>query len=108
MLMARDRTDRIASGHCAEELREHVVLHRLEARALESFELDADRELVALRSPLPSRAAGMPGTLIARHELHQFAASMNEEVRGDLQPPNGRVVRMGVPIEAVREEALDR
>ena len=65
VLVARHRSDRIAQRKAAEQAREDRVLRVFEGLPLEPFELDADREIVAIVAPAPVRRAGVPGAVVA-------------------------------------------
>ena len=61
MLVADHGVDRVAVAHRTHHAREPFVLRVLEALALESFEFDADRIVVAVEVTVPSQNPGAEG-----------------------------------------------
>ncbi len=82
------------------------VLGIFKAVAFESFELNADRVVIAARSPSVLRLPCVPGAVIATDKLPKGAISANVKVRGDFQPPYALKVGVCIPIELVGEQSL--
>lgn len=83
-----------------------LVLGIFEEVAFESFELYADRVIIAVGSPSVLGLPCVPGAVIAADKLPKGAISANVKVRGDFQPPYGLKVGVRIPIELVGEQAL--
>ena len=49
----------------------------------------------------------MPGALRKRHELDHAAVAANQQVCRYLDAANLRVIRMGFPVERIREQRFD-
>jgi hypothetical protein len=76
--------------------------------ALQTFELDADRKVVAICSFTVARHARMPSALIAANELNQLAATTDEKMRRDFDATQLFEIRVAVMVEAVGEKLLNR
>src|SRR5512145_2156331 len=81
VFVPRDVPDRIVLGDRRAHRRERLVLRGFEAAAFQPFELDAHGIVVAVLAPAVARGAGMPGPVVAAHELQQRAVAADEEVR---------------------------
>ena len=99
--MADHGVDRISTRHRAQQARQRCVLGRLEALALEPLELDADRVVIAAFTADPGGSAGMPGALIARHELQHATIAADEEMCRYAQAAKALEVAMLARVEAV-------
>ena len=88
------------------QARQGFVLRAFEDLAFEAFEFDADRIVIAVRAAAPRRCTGVPGAIVAAHELPQLAVASYIEMRGHLQAADGPEVGMRVPVEPVGEELL--
>src|SRR5262245_12276380 len=108
MLVADHRFDGVAPRQRAQQRNQLRILRGLEAIAFETFELDADRVVVAVAAVAPLRRAGVPGTSVTRNELQQLALAADHKVSRHLQAANRFEIRMCAPIEAIGEQALDR
>ena len=84
--MARDVFDGIGFGKRISESRERFILHALVRRGIRAFELHANREIVAVLTPLERGNAGVPGPVQTGNVLEQASASVNKEVRRNTQP----------------------
>ena len=78
MLVPGDIECAMAALQCTQQVRQALVLHRLEPPAFQPFQLDADGVVVAVVATAPARGAGMPGAGIAGHELQQRAIAAHE------------------------------
>lgn len=106
MLVANDLGHRIASRQSAQQVGERSILRGLEGVAFETLQLDADREVIAVTAPMPTRVAGMPRTILTRNELQQISLTSNQKVRRNLNAANALIVWIRLPIESVGEQAL--
>ena len=98
---------RITSLDSAHELRPTRILDRFERSVIASFQLDANRKVVAALAPAPTGFAGMPRAFFTRDELNQLAAASYEKVRRHAQPCNRLIVAMRVGIERVGKQLDD-
>jgi len=105
--VARQRFYRVAAPQLREQPVEGQVLSILERQLVATLELDADREVVAVRPPHPVRYTGMPCTLGARHELDQCAATANEKMRRNSQALYFAEIGMGARIQAIGKQVDD-
>src|SRR5512147_153838 len=64
-----DRFERIGSRERGQQRVDRDILSIGEGLEIRTFELDADREVVAARPPPEHRGSGMPGAIEARDEL---------------------------------------
>jgi hypothetical protein len=85
-----------------------VILRGGEIAVVDAFELDADGEIVAALAAAPARSAGVPGACGERHELQQFTAASDQEMRRHAQA--GEIGERGMRrrVQPVGEQALDR
>ena len=78
-------THNIANGktpcQAPEQLGQHGVLLSVERSPLQSFELDADRKIIAVRALLPLGQTGVPGATPDVYELEHLTAAPDEKVR---------------------------
>src|SRR5690606_28889022 len=102
------RSSDLATAQRRDGGRKPRVLPLGEAMPLDPDQLDTDREVVTTRAPEQARDAGMPGAIVAGHELDQLAAPPDEQVRRDTYPLELGERRMGPHVEAIAEECLDR
>lgn len=90
---------------------QHGSKHGVLAISIRSFvfslELDADRIVIASRTSAKLRLTGMPGALVKRHELHQFSATPDQQMRRYLKAANLIEVGVSVPVELVQEQGFD-
>ena len=86
---------------------QHGVLTIVVFPAIFAFQFDADGKVVACNALLKPRLAGMPGSFRERHELHEFAVSMYQEVRGNPKAAYLGKVRMRGPVQLIHEQGLD-
>src|SRR5690606_7140946 len=84
--MADREAQRVATAQRRDGGRKPRVLPLGEAMPLVPDQLDTDREVVTTRAPEQARDAGMPGAIVAGHELDQLAAPPDEQVRRDTYP----------------------
>ena len=101
------RIDRVALPQLSQEPIERLVLDIFERKLVATFELDADREIVAAISPHPAGDARVPGTPGAGNELDQFAVAPYQEVRGHPKALQLAEIGVGLRIEAVGEQGDD-
>lgn len=80
MLVSTDRTKRMRLLQCNGQGTEQEVLRIGKRLVIGAFELDSDREIVALRSFLETRDAGMPGPLEGRDKLVQRAIAPHQKM----------------------------
>ena len=97
----------ITSLDSTHELRPTRILDRFERSVIASFQLDANRKVVAALAPAPTGFAGMPRAFFTRDELNQLAAASYEKVRRHAQPCNRLIVAMRVGIERVGKQLDD-
>ena len=102
--------DVLVSGHVAYgvvlndgggQLIQGGVLCRLKWPIFQSFELNADRKIVAIVTSKVVRAARVPRPIIATDELPQLAVTLNVEVSRYLQAPNLRQPRVRIPVQLI-------
>lgn len=104
--MSRDRADRIVRVKRSAERGEAVILCVRECFPFQSFQLDPNRVVVAVRVPLEGGTSGVPGTVVAADELPGNPIAVDDEVGGHLHAVDGLKVGMGVPVQTVGEERL--
>src|SRR6218665_176489 len=108
MLVAGDMCYRVAQRNVPAQHGQCPVLGRLEVQALQTFEFDADRVVIALAAPTVGRLSCMPGAPIAVDELLRLAAAGDEKMCGDLQAAQVLVVGMGLRVQPVGDQLLPR
>jgi hypothetical protein len=72
--------DRVGLSKHLNESSQHPVLNLFKRSVVTALELDSDREVITMVTPMPLRLTGMPGSRLAWHELHEFAVATNQEV----------------------------
>lgn len=105
--MAGDAFDRETLAELSQQIGQHLVLHSLEGQRIAAFQFDTDGEIVATLTPAPGRHPGMPGAQLGIDELDQFAGAADEEMRGNPQVMDARVVGMLLRVEGVGEKLGD-
>ena len=108
MLVTRNVGDRVASDQRLAQCGQGLVLCWLKPSALQAFEFNADGVVVAVVSPAVMGTTGMPRAVVTADELPEFTVPTDVEVRGHLQPSDLLVVRVGIPVQAIGEQFLDR
>ena len=78
----------------------------LKGLALQPFQLNADRVIVAIGAAPVFRPAGMPCPVIAADKLPECAIAPDIEVGRDLQSPDLPKVGVCVPVQLVGEQRL--
>jgi len=89
--------------------------HRLQRRILPivvgslvfSFELDANRKVIAAMLPAEAGIAGMPRPFRKWHKLDHTAVAANENMCGDLHAANLLEIRVCTPVQRVREQRFN-
>jgi hypothetical protein len=81
-----------------------MVLGIFEGNLVATFQLDANREVVAAIPPHPVGDTRVPGTSGAGNELDQFAIAPDQEVRRNSQAMYLAKVGMGRRVELVGEQ----
>src|SRR6185436_3851628 len=76
--VAREIERSVAREELLRELREPRVLRLRERHVVGSFELDADREIVAAAASLPRRLARVPGAPVAIDVLRDGSVAADE------------------------------
>jgi len=76
-----DEAQRIASARRLDQRDQAAILRARERSSTAALELDADGEVVAGVPAKQSRTARMPGPLLARNELHEFAMPAQQKMR---------------------------
>lgn len=99
--------DRVGALQHPGQIRQHRVLRIGERLIVGTFELDADREIVAAAVAAPLGPPRMPGTSGTRDKLDQFAIAAYQEVAGNLEALNLAVVWVGTRVEAVGKQFDD-
>ena len=84
-----------------------LILRVFKRQFVATFELDADREVIAAFASVPVRDAGVPGALVAGYELDHRAVSPDQKVCRYSECAYPCKVGVGSRIERVGEEALD-
>ena len=84
------------------------VLGVFKVLALKSFKFNPDGVVVAVSTPSVERFACVPCPLVAADELQHRAVSANKKVSRNFDPPDCLKVRVGIPIELVGKQALNR
>ena len=80
VLMARKMLNRVVPMQVKTEPTELLILGILEHIPLQTFELDADRVVIALGAPSVFGLSGMPGTVIRADKLPQAAITLDVKV----------------------------
>jgi len=106
--MSDDMGEGITAAQRAEQMLQSKVLGFLERQFITAFQLDSERKIVTSIAPIPARYARMPGTPGAGNKLHQLAISANQEVGRNPQRMNPAEIRMGIRVEPIGKEPLDR
>jgi len=105
------------SGHIGEpvaalqghsQLRQSSILGMLKGHKVTAFELDTDGKIIAALTPMKARHAGMPGARIGRNELYYLAIAPNQEMRRYPQGAQLIKIRVGIEIERIAEQRLDK
>lgn len=94
----------VALGQLGAQRGQGLVLGGLEGVALQPFQFNAYGIVVAVGPALPGGLAGVPGALVAVHELEHLAAAADEVVRRHLQATDGLEVGVSVPVQRVGEQ----
>lgn len=105
--MADDVLDRVGRAQRPGQPVERPVLSNREAQAIGPFQLDADGKVVTAGYPAPAGHPRVPSPQLAGNELDDPATAADEEMGGDLEVPQPLVVRVGVRVKAVGEQADD-
>lgn len=105
--VADDVGNRISRCQRPGEAGERLVLQCLEWHIVSAFELDTDRKIVALRTPVPRRDARVPRTLYAGDKLKQRAITSHQKVRRHAYPGEAAVIRVRGGIEPVLKKRFD-
>lgn len=101
-------TQRVAFAQHLGQLHKPSILRRGESMITVALEFDTEGEIIAALARLEARHTRVPGTTISGHELHQFAAPTDQEVRRYPQLGDALEERMLVGGQRAGEEALDR
>ena len=101
--MPDDVPDRVARLERAREDGKPPVLRVRERCFVRAFELDADRKIIAMRAPLPTRLARVPRAPAARHELVEFSVAADQEVSGNSRARDRRIEGVRGGVEPVGE-----
>lgn len=107
VFMPGDVANRVAQRQPMAQLRELPVLRRLKDAALQTFQFNAHRKVVAVGPATPLGRAGVPGSGIGSNKLHQLAVAANQKVRRDLHATDLFKIRVGSPLEPVGEQLFD-
>lgn len=99
--------NRICAAQDINELSERAILPLFEGNVVAAFELDTDGEVIAPLATAPLRHTGMPGALLTRHELHEFAITSDQKMRRYGQCRDLPEIRIGLRIKAIREQVGD-
>ena len=99
-----DREPWICSEQRARNGNKYFVLAIAVIGVVIAFEFDADRKIVTAAPAAKKGIAGVPGTMRESHELNQFTAAPNQQMRRDLETSNFIEVRMAVPVEGIRKQ----
>ena len=98
--------DGVVGSQGLAQLLQGLVLGGIKLPAFQTFELNANRKIIAVAAPAPLRCARVPSAVVAAHKLPHHALACDEEVGRNLQPPNALKVGVGIPVELVGEELL--
>ena len=88
VLMARHMCNGVVSMQVKAQTTQLLILGVLEHIALQAFEFDANRVVIALGAASVLGLTGVPGTIVGADKLPQAAVTPNIEVRGHLQVPD--------------------
>ncbi len=91
------------SGDCDQRL----VLRTGKGSIVSSFQLDADREVIARFSPLKAGFARVPGAAVKGHELGHATVTLDQQMRRHLQPLDLFKERMPARIQPVGKQFGD-
>ncbi len=105
--MANHRLNRVVRAQSSEQVHEADVLHPLEWQLVTALQFDTERKIVAARSPLPGRDAGMPGALAAGDKLDQLTTSAHKKMGRDQQSADLRKIGISSRIKPVGEQLHD-
>lgn len=86
---------------------QYLVLCELVRNVIRTFELNPDRKVIAALAFVPPGNTGVPGTLVERHVLDDFAVTPNEQVRRYLQSLDFREIGVDRWIQPTHEEFVD-
>lgn len=106
VLMAGHMLNGVLNGQGGTQAGQGFVLRRFECLTFQSFELDADRVIVALFPSAVARHASMPGAIVTADELQQLPSATNEKMGGNLQTADLLEVGVGIPIQGIGEQGL--
>lgn len=98
------RFNRIAPSQFAEQMVQHLILSILERLPITALQFDADREIIAVRTPHPGGNPGMPGSTGAGNELDQLAVAPDQEVCCDAQALYFAIIGMSCRIQAIGKQ----
>ena len=86
---------------------ERFILGVLEREIVGAFQLNTDGEIVDTGPPFTIRLAGVPGALMQRHKLDKFAIASNQDVGGNFQVLDLKIIRILVGIQGIAKQLLD-
>lgn len=104
--MARHMGDGVALAQVLAKLAQTCVLCVFEDIALQAFQFNADRIVIALGTTSVLGLSGMPRPVVGADKLPQAAVTPDVKVRGDLQAPDLCEIRMRIPVQLVGEQRL--
>ena len=106
VLMARNMCNGVVSVQVQAQPTQLLILSVLEHIALQAFEFNTDRVVIALGATSVFGLTGMPGPIVGADKLPQAAVTPDIKVRGHLQAPDLCEIRVGIPVELVGEQRL--
>ena len=107
VLVTRYRLNGVCLGDGGNQGGECLVLCTSEDITFQSFQLNADGEIVAVVLPLEAGSTSVPGALVAADELRDLAMAVDDEVRRDFDAFDLLKVGMCLPVQRVGEQRCD-
>ena len=81
-----------------------LILNVLVRRIVVALEFDSNRIIVTGPATTKLRLAGVPGSPLEGHELHDLAIAANEQVRRHAQPANLTEIGMHIAIKLIGKQ----
>ena len=86
---------------------ERFILGILEREIVGALQLDTDGEIVDTGPPFTIRLAGVPRALVQRHKLDKLAIASNQDMGGNFQVLDLKMIRILVGIQGIAKQLLD-
>jgi hypothetical protein len=86
---------------------ERFILGILEREIVGALHLNTDGEIVGAGPPFTVRLAGVPSALMQRHELDKLAIASNQDMGGNFQILDFKIIRILAGIQGIAKKLLD-